>query len=124
SRAAASAASGAGDGLDPPPLRPGDAAEFHGLTSANAPVRQRTVAVKLERLSLASSSHPQFTAHSVETATAPSSSSSPSSSSAFLYRPIVSAFWHSFSYSDSDGRKQIMRGLPAPVVRRSIDRIR
>lgn len=60
----------------------------------------------------------------VKSATAPSSSSSPSSSSAFLYRPIVSAFWHSFSYSDSDGRKQIMRGLPAPVVRRSIDRIR
>lgn len=52
--------------LSPPPLRPGDAAEFHGLTSANAPVRQRTVVVKLERLALASSSHPQFTAHSVE----------------------------------------------------------
>ena len=50
----------------PPPLRPGDVAEFHGLTSANAPVRQRTVVVKLERLSLASSSHPQYTAHSVE----------------------------------------------------------
>lgn len=49
-----------------PPLRPGDAAEFHGLTSANAPVRQRTVVVKLERISLASSVHPQFTAHSVE----------------------------------------------------------
>lgn len=52
--------------LSPPPLHPGDKAEFHGLTSANAPVRQRTVAVKLERLSLISSAHPQFTAHSVE----------------------------------------------------------
>lgn len=52
--------------FSPPPLRPGDGAEFHGLTSANAPVRQRTVVVKLERLSLASSVHPQFTAHNVE----------------------------------------------------------
>lgn len=38
--------------------------------------------------------------------------------------PVVSAFWHSFSYSDTEGRKQTMRGLPAPVVRRSVDRIR
>lgn len=52
--------------MSPPPLRPGDTAEFHGLTSANAPVKQRTVVVKLERLSLASSAHPQYTAHSVE----------------------------------------------------------
>lgn len=52
--------------MSPPPLRPGDAAEFHGLTSANAPVKQRTVVVKLERLTLASSAHPQYTAHSVE----------------------------------------------------------
>lgn len=57
---------GLDDVASPPPLRPGDAAEFHGLTSANAPVRQRTVVVKLERLSLTSSVHPQFTAHSVE----------------------------------------------------------
>lgn len=60
----------AGSGSDaadsPPPLRPGDTAEFYGLTAANAPVRQRAAVVKLERLSLASSAHPQFTAHTVE----------------------------------------------------------
>lgn len=51
-------------------------------------------------------------------------STSKSSSSALLYRPVVSAFWHSFSFSDSDGRKHTTRGLPAPVVQRSVDRIR
>lgn len=50
----------------PPPLRPGDMAEFYGLTAANAPVRQRAAVVKLERISLATSAHPQYTAHSVE----------------------------------------------------------
>lgn len=66
----ATVAGGGGGGSDvadtPPPLRPGDTAEFYGLTAANAPVRQRAAVVKLERLSLASSAHPQFTAHTVE----------------------------------------------------------
>ena len=53
----------------PPPLRPGDTAEFYGLTAANAPVRQRAAVVKLERISLPTSAHPQFTAHSVEVRT-------------------------------------------------------
>ncbi|CAN0584555.1 unnamed protein product, partial [Laminaria digitata] len=52
--------------LSPPPLRPGDAADFHGLTTTNTPVRQRTVVVKLERLLLKSCDSPQFTPHSVE----------------------------------------------------------
>lgn len=39
-------------------------------------------------------------------------------------RPVVSAFWHAFSFSDAEGRKSIRLGLPAPVVRRVIDRLR
>ncbi|CAM9666126.1 unnamed protein product [Ectocarpus fasciculatus] len=145
---------GGGGGKDaadaPPPLRPGDTAEFYGLTAANAPVRQRAAVVKLERLSLASSAHPQFTAHTVEVSavflrrrmcedlefcclcclrtgvmwdrsTGGDSDPSPGKRKSV---PVVSAFWHSFAFSTTDGRKQTMRGLPAPVVRRAVERLR
>ncbi|CAM9683498.1 unnamed protein product, partial [Ectocarpus sp. 13 AM-2016] len=142
---------GGSDAADtPPPLRPGDTAEFYGLTAGNAPVRQRAAVVKLERLSLASSAHPQFTAHTVEVlqfdqiascigglfiAVPRSDSASPSpprtggdakdpSPGKRKSVPVVSAFWHSFAFSTSDGRKQTMRGLPAPVVRRAVERLR
>ena len=59
-------AQGGPEDLSPSPLRPGDAAEFHGLTTTGAPVKQRTVVVKLERLLLQTSHSPQFTPHSVE----------------------------------------------------------
>ncbi|CAM9570812.1 unnamed protein product, partial [Scytosiphon promiscuus] len=143
----------------PPPLRPGDMAEFYGLTAANAPVHQRAAVVKLERLSLASSSHPQFTAHSVEVLQfdqiasclggvfvaipredefPPSPSSSVGGTTKRLSRgvpsscganssaatPVVSAFWHSFAFSTSDGRKHTLRGLPSPVVRGAVERVR
>ncbi|CAM9908934.1 unnamed protein product, partial [Ectocarpus sp. 8 AP-2014] len=144
-------ADGGSDTADtPPPLRPGDTAEFYGLTAANAPVRQRAAVVKLERLSLASSAHPQFTAHTVEVlqfdqiascigglfiAVPRSDAASPSpprtgrdakdpSPGKRKSVPVVSAFWHSFAFSTSDGRKQTMRGLPAPVVRRAVERLR
>ncbi|CAM9895798.1 unnamed protein product [Ectocarpus sp. 12 AP-2014] len=142
---------GSSDAADtPPPLRPGDTAEFYGLTAGNAPVRQRAAVVKLERLSLASSAHPQFTAHTVEVLQfdqiascigglfiavprSDAGSSSPPraggdgkdpSPGKRKSVPVVSAFWHSFAFSTSDGRKQTMRGLPAPVVRRAVERLR
>ncbi|CAB1118589.1 unnamed protein product [Ectocarpus sp. CCAP 1310/34] len=148
---AAVAGGGGSDAADtPPPLRPGDMAEFYGLTAANAPVRQRAAVVKLERLSLASSAHPQFTAHTVEVlqfdqiascigglfiAVPRSDAASPSppwtggdakdpSPGKRKSVPVVSAFWHSFAFSTTDGRKQTMRGLPAPVVRRAVERLR
>ncbi|CBN75278.1 conserved unknown protein [Ectocarpus siliculosus] len=110
----------------------------------------RAAVVKLERLSLASSAHPQFTAHTVEVlqfdqiascigglfiAVPRSDAASPSpprtggdakdpSPGKRKSVPVVSAFWHSFAFSTSDGRKQTMRGLPAPVVRRAVERLR
>lgn len=69
--------------------------------------------------SSSSSSSPSSPLVSSERGTGSSVPHPPSAAS----QPVVSAFWHSFSFSSSDGRKHTMRGLPAPVVRRAVERI-
>ena len=51
-------------------------------------------------------------------------SSGPGSGGSTAAAPVVSAFWHSFAFSTTEGRKHTNRGLPAPVVRRAVERIR
>ncbi|KAG2529746.1 hypothetical protein JM16_001970 [Phytophthora kernoviae] len=104
------------------PLEVGETADYIGLSSNWTVVTMKSVVTKLDRLVLRDFQPPRYKACNVEVLHFDRITKSVGG--VFINdEGAVNALWLSFSYQDNAGRKEVFRGLPASIVRSTIDEL-